>query len=393
MTVKDKKKLLVVLGVVFAIVLLYRAVDAVFISPAVTLQRDSRALQESVTKLTRENGRIKGINQRLAEYYGRTFSTDESKVGEEMRARLMELMAPSGLAAQQLTSSTVSPRLIASGAKSKDKEISRTMTINGAKLAHIVNLLYLLDSETHVHRLETLSLIPLSDGKMNVQFKYSTLALEAPKAGARPTTSAATEPAGSLDTAQREQYEVIALRDMFRPYVARPPVARVDPTPERPAETPQPRISESQDSRLRVTGLPTLFGKDYVYVRNTGSNETRTYKPGDQWGDAKVVMVDCRPMPRKGNPREFTDSRVILRIGQDYWAVELGDTLADKHRVTTAELPPSLQKPASAPASRPTTVPATTRPASAPATTVPATTPASARATTAPAEATTRAAS
>lgn len=368
MTAKDKKKLLIVLAAVVAVVVLYRLVDGLFIAPGTRLAGEIQALGDTVRKLKADNDRIAGINRRLGGYYARTFSTDESKVGEEMRARLMDLLAPSGLSTEQLNSSAVSPRLIASGAKSKDKEISRTVTINGAKLSHVVNLLYLLETQTPLHRMEALSLTPVSDGKINVQFKYATLAMEPPKAGLKAATSSATESAGTLDTPQREMFEMIATRDMFRPYVPRPPVAKVEPT-RTPEPDPTPRISESQDSRLRVTGLPTLFGKDYVYVLNTGNNETRTYKPGDQWGDAKVVMVDCRPMPRRGNPRDLSDSRVLLKIGQDYWAVEIGDTLADKHRMTSADLPPqllkSLIKPSATPAAVPVQAPSTL-PASAP---------------------------
>ncbi len=344
MTAGDKKKLLIVLAALAAVVVLYRTVDGLFISPGLRLQGEIEVLDSNIRKLDQENSRIAGINRRLAGYYARTFSTDESKAGEEMRARLMELLAPCGLSTEQLNSSAVSPRMIASGAKSKDKEISRTVTINGAKLSHVVNLLYLLETETHLHRMESLSLTPVSDGKINLQLKYATLTMEPPKSGLKATTSSSTEPAGSLDTPQREMFEMISIRDMFRPYVPRPLVAKVEPTRTPDPEPPTPRISESQDSRLRVTGLPTLFGKDYIYVLNTANSETRTYKPGDQWGDAKIVMVDCRPMAHRGNPKDISDSRVILKLGQDFWAVEIGDTLADKHRLPSADLPPQLMK-------------------------------------------------
>jgi hypothetical protein len=35
-------------------------------------------------------------------------------------------------------------------------------------------------------------------------------------------------------------------------------------------------------------------------------------------------------------------SRVILRIGKDYWAIERGNTLAEKRKLAAADLPAGL---------------------------------------------------
>ena len=57
--------------------------------------------------------------------------------------------------------------------------LKRTVNIKGGTLSHAINLLYLLDAEPHLHRLDSLSLSPSPElGKVDVQFKYSTLAME-----------------------------------------------------------------------------------------------------------------------------------------------------------------------------------------------------------------------
>ena len=37
-------------------------------------------------------------------------------------------------------------------------------------------------------------------------------------------------------------------------------------------------------------------------------------------------------------------SRAVLKIGQDYYAVELGETLADKYKLTGQKIPPALRE-------------------------------------------------
>ena len=53
-------------------------------------------------------------------------------------------------------------------------------------------------------------------------------------------------------------------------------------------------------------------------------------------------MVDYRPMPMPSNAMLQSYSRVIIKIGSDYWAIERGQTLADRRKLATAELPAQL---------------------------------------------------
>ena len=45
-----------------------------------------------------------------------------------------------------------------------------------------------------------------------------------------------------------------------------------------------------------------------------------------------------------GNELLRSDSRVIVKVGADYFAIERGRTLADKRRLTLSQLPSELAK-------------------------------------------------
>ena len=75
------------------------------------------------------------------------------------------------------------------------------------------------------------------------------------------------------------------------------------------------------------------------------SNQNKaSYKPGDELAGGKIVMIDYRKMPFPKKPALLSQSRVILIIGEDYWAIERGNTLADKHKLVPEQLPENLAK-------------------------------------------------
>jgi hypothetical protein len=55
-------------------------------------------------------------------------------------------------------------------------------------------------------------------------------------------------------------------------------------------------------------------------------------------------MVDYRILPEPGRDRVQSYSRVILKDAEGYWAIEQGNTLAQKYRVTPDRLPANLTK-------------------------------------------------
>jgi hypothetical protein len=49
--------------------------------------------------------------------------------------------------------------------------------------------------------------------------------------------------------------------------------------------------------------------------------------------------VDYRPLPSPRNPLLLSHSRVILKIGEEFWAVERGQSLAERRKLEPQEWP------------------------------------------------------
>ena len=73
-------------------------------------------------------------------------------------------------------------------------------------------------------------------------------------------------------------------------------------------------------------------------------NKTKSYKLGDDLAGGTIVMIDYRQMPFPEKPALLSQSRVILSIEDDFWAIERGNTLADKHKLAPEKLPERLAK-------------------------------------------------
>jgi hypothetical protein len=87
------------------------------------------------------------------------------------------------------------------------------------------------------------------------------------------------------------------------------------------------------------------MGQPEIHVRDVNNERTLRYKPGDELAEGAIVMIDYRPLPFPDNPALKSFSRVILKIGDEYWAIERGRTLADKYKLAADQLPPSLTAP------------------------------------------------
>jgi hypothetical protein len=357
---QQQKLLAIAAASVVTVAIVFGVVKATILAPASNLDREAAQLEANIRDVRKALDRGALVARKLRELQARTFGPDEADVSEAMRERLMGLLAPSGLSTEQISSVPANGMPIT---RMRDREVSRTISITGGKLSHAINFLYLLAEEPHLHRFDTLSITPsqAEKGKVDLKFRYSTLAMTGFKGTA--TTAAATGPDAatqtaalpSLDSDERGFYKIIEERDIFRPYQKRPdppppPPAVATAQPPPPPPPPPQGQREPEESRWRVAGLPMMSGTEVVHVRHVQSGETRTYKIGQPLMDGNVVMIDTRMMRRYDNPKAYSDSRVILQVKDTFWAVELGDVLTQKHRLGRAELPPQLRSPTTAPA-------------------------------------------
>jgi hypothetical protein len=103
-------------------------------------------------------------------------------------------------------------------------------------------------------------------------------------------------------------------------------------------------LAAARPEMLKVVSLTEWQGAPEVHILNLTSMKIHKFKPGDALSGGKIVMVDYRSRPRPGKPGLASYSRMILKIGFDYWAVDHGQTLAEKYQLGPDALPPDLPK-------------------------------------------------
>jgi hypothetical protein len=232
-------------------------------------------------------------------------------------------------------------------------ELGRTIRVRG-KLQHVVDFLYLLEQEPHLHRLDNISITPLpTTNEVDLQVRYLTLVVESKPSEKLLADRLPTTAPTDLEGASRKHFDAIVARDLFRPYIPRHAAPPPEPAvaaapPERPARS---AAAAPSPTRFRVVGLPDWNGRYEVLVSDRATGNLRAYKVGDPLAGGTIAMVDYRPMPSPLNPQILSSSRVIVKVGPDYWAIELGQDVAQKHRLAREQLPEPLRaSPQTAPA-------------------------------------------
>ena len=336
---KREKILAASAGLVAVVFVTYLAINRVFLIPAADCENQAKDLQEKIRLANAQKSKEDTYKAHLKELAGDSFGTDELKVIEQVRTVVTDVLTVSGLSAQNLS---LKP-LAGSRVPGVYKEVGWAVRARG-KLPQVISFLYLMTKETHLHRVDNVVLTPVTGSEVELQAKYATLLLESPKGEKLVTDEEPDLPnAALLESPDRQQYQVIASRDLFRPYMpakAKPPEAPPPPPREQPP-SPPPRGNEG---RFRVVGLPTFNGQAEVAIKDFGNNKTTFYKPGDDLAGGKVVMVDYRPMPMPKKPEILSGSRVVLQVGNEYYAVELGQSLVEKRALTGDDVPPGLPK-------------------------------------------------
>jgi hypothetical protein len=191
-----------------------------------------------------------------------------------------------------------------------------------------------------LHRIENLTLTP-SDGtnRVKASFRYLTLVIDPPQ----DVAFIDPKPAATLDSPRRKHFDVITTRNLLRPFIPTPPAApQSTPGASPSAPTAPTAPSPPGPETFRVVSLSQWQGQSEIHVRDTTRETTSRYKPGDALADGQIVMVDYRPLPKPGREWLLSSSRIILKSGTNYFAIEEGTTLADKYPMPTDQLPERL---------------------------------------------------
>jgi hypothetical protein len=367
MTQREKRLgLLVVL--IFGSWFLYSGVQRLLIEPVYELDREIIRLQSSYNKARRENAARAELITQIQEFSSRCFGPSErfDTAQGVVEQHLVELLDRSGLIYDNL-------RVV----KRRSEEggfawVARSVTARG-RLGEVINLLYLLNQQPQPHLIRSLTIEPQRNtGIVEVSFQYQT-PLPAPLpyqeervlkklsldefAGfdINEVVFGPSQTTGELNAPERAQLDLIARRDPWRRYQPAPQVVRRDPPrreePRRPNPQPQPQPqppAPSPSSRYKLTGLASMDGTPRILVEDLTTQEPIELEIGDRFDGALIVMVDYRMLPDPQNPTLQNYSRIILKKGPDYWAVDRGDTFDMKRLLKEEQLPPALKEDKSA---------------------------------------------
>jgi hypothetical protein len=322
---KKREKILagLVLGFI-GVIVVGLGLRSFFLKPLKDIDKQTALLRDKIEKINQERREYFQAEEALKKITQRTFSTDLNQASARSGEIMTREIAAAGLNDADFTRLPVGPRKL-KGAS----EIGWSIQGKG-DLTRIVNLMYLLQNSPHLHRVEGVTLSASEKaGEVKARFLYLTLVIEpAPEFDPIEIKRQFT-----LESPERFAYNTIIDRDLLRPYI-KPPKHHEPGSPD----STRPPGPES----LRVVSLSEWNGHPEVHIRDLANQRTLRFAPGDRINDStEVVAIDYTPLPSNRNPLLTADSRVILKVGGEYWSVERGRTLADKQKCDPAQLPRS----------------------------------------------------
>ncbi|MDP6542499.1 MAG: hypothetical protein QGH60_00825 [Phycisphaerae bacterium] len=339
-----EKILAIITGGIICVIVLGAFINGLFLSPSGTLDNSIRKAKKSLADLAKTAKSLKSNKDHLEDLAARTFGRDDDEVRAATFGYLMAALDRSGL--------TSEGKGVNAGHTKSSGDLRETAwhVVKSGKMEHILNLLYMLEEDTVLHRIENLAISPRErDGPFRVEFDYVALSLVAKKG----PQFAKTRPADmklaiDMKSERRKRYNVIPERDIFRRYIKyvappKPPVVVKAKPPVRKADPPKPPAGPKP--RYRICGLPMFRGAPEIWVVNeidkTGA--VHKYKEGEKLMGWKIVMVDYRQLPDPDKPELLSPARVIVRIDSDYWAIEGNQYVNAKRILKGPDLPPALR--------------------------------------------------
>jgi len=189
-------------------------------------------------------------------------------------------------------------------------------------------------------RVENITLLPVGGAaEVRIDFQFLSLVVGPTRLAKLEQLKTREVRGETLLSEERPLFAAITKRAFFLPYQKKPDPPLAPPKPTPPSVPPPPG-----PETYKIVSLSEWKGQQEIMVLNSNQNKTANYKLGDDLAGGKIVMVDYRKMPFPKKPALLSQSRVILAIGEEFWAIERGNTLADKHKLVTEQLPEKLAK-------------------------------------------------
>jgi hypothetical protein len=260
--------------------------------------------------------------------FGREADIASAQAGKMITDQITKL----GLREEQFSRMPVGPRRLRGV-----QEVGWNVQGEGP-LSKMVDLLFVLEQTPQIHRLENV-VFSTADrpGRIKLRFRYLTLVIDS----APVVTAVDLKPKCGLESPERSFYDAIIQRDLLRPYFKREAASlQSDPSPPSAADSTAP--AGNRPEMLKIVSLSQWQGTAEVHLCDLNTMKVTRLKPGDPLAEGQIVMIDYRTRPLRDKPELLSSSRVILKIGQEYWAVENGQTLNAKYLLTPELLPAEL---------------------------------------------------
>ncbi len=301
-------------------------VRAMFVGPLKEADKKIRNTRLNLAKIEQEKRAFFAAEDAVKRVAARTFSDDLDEASASSGRMITRLIRQAGLREADFSRLPVGPRRLRGA-----REIGWSVRGSGSHEG-VVNLIYLLKQAPVVHRIDGLSLAASERSEaVRVSFRWLTLAVSPEPIVERESLKSVA----SLDSDERRVYDAAIERNVFRPFIKAPPPP---PVPTEPVEPPP-----AWDA-FQVVSLSEWQGRPEVHVRDLNAQTTASYGVGDKLFGGEIVGVDYRAVPHPSKPGLQSHSRVILRIDGAFWAVERGQTLAEKRALTTDQLPADFSK-------------------------------------------------
>lgn len=328
-----EKVLAGIVGGLVGLVVLGFGARALLVKPLKDIDKKTAGLRDKLEKIKAERRAFFDAEDEVRKLTQHTFDSDIDKASAKSAEMLTQQILRAGLPEMEFTRLPFGPRKLRGA-----QEIGWNVQGDGS-LDRVVNLLFLLDADPHLHRVDGLTVSAgESAGQVRVRFRYTTLVMD-PAPEVDPIN---LQPKFALESPARRVFDGIVQRDILRPYIKRV----VAPNPGSPGAAPpgtSPGLTPGPES-FKIVSLSEWLGEPEVHVRDLINQRTLRFKPGDALAGGTIVMIDYRTMPKSGSELLQAFSRVIVRIGDEYWAIETGKTLGQKYRLESDQLPPALAR-------------------------------------------------
>ena len=333
-----KNVLLAVIGLMAAVIFITKAIVPWVVNPVKKWEKSATNRKSQINALQKIQKEADRHRKILTKINQKGFANSPAEASATMGEHITKLIRQSGLPEAEFSRRPFEPRAIV---KNGPKPIGYTVSGQGS-LKNVTDLLYLLQNDPHIQRVENISLSPIS-GSTNVRVNFQFLSLVIGTKYGKFTGTNTPPVFPTVGSEDRSLYAGITKRALFLPYQKQPPPP--PPPPAKPKQIPPTAPPPPGPETYKIVSLSEWQGQQEVMVFDTNKKKTKSYKLGDDLAGGKIVMIDYRQMPFPKKPALLSQSRVIVTIDDEFWAIERGNTLADIHKLSVEQLPKRLAKP------------------------------------------------